>query len=150
MRSFLTPVSILTFLENKLRKKNVFWKLWAFFQRISLVHFESLIEWDCGCVCHDWRNKQEGIYVKKRAYERRNWHKSDLYSSNLPSNKYFLAKYDHIFSCYCVLFEPLLQWYARTMELKKKEFKANRENMKQTTGIQVNFILIIELQKYMF
>ena len=40
--------------------------------------------------------------------------------------------------------------YATTKELKKKEFKAKEQNIKQTIGIQVTLILEIKLQKYIF
>ena len=72
---------------------------------------------------------------------------------NLQMN-IFLAKCDHFFSRYCVVFKPCqdgyVQLYGKAQELKKKAFNAKRENIKQTTGIQVTFIFIIKLQKYFF
>ena len=40
--------------------------------------------------------------------------------------------------------------YAMTKELKKKAFKAKRENIKQTSGIQVTLILKVKLQNTFF
>ena len=37
-----------------------------------------------------------------------------------------------------------------TKELRNKAFKAKGENIKQTSGIQVTFILKIKLEKYIF
>ena len=39
---------------------------------------------------------------------------------------------------------------ATTKELKRKAFKASRGNVKKAIGIQVAFMLEIELQKYIF
>ena len=40
--------------------------------------------------------------------------------------------------------------YATSKELKKKAFRAKGEDIKQTIGIQLSFILEIKLQKYIF
>ena len=49
-------------------------------------------------------------------------------------------------SCY----NGKLHTYAKTKELRKKAFKTKGENIKQTIGIQVTFILEIKLQEYAF
>ena len=67
--------------EYKLQKVHFFAKYNCFFGDLC-VHFEPLLGCECAYVCHDLRNKKEGIYFKKREYKRSKWHTSDLYLRN--------------------------------------------------------------------
>ena len=69
---------------------------WPFFSKLS-VHFEPLLGLEYACVCHDLRLKKEGIYVKKREYERSKWHRWHL-SWKVCLKSAVLAKYDDVYS----------------------------------------------------
>ena len=43
-----------------------------------------------------------------------------------------------------------MQTNSMTKELREKAFKAKEDNIKQTSGIQIIFLLEIKLQKYSF
>ena len=99
------------------------------------VHFELLLAWECGYVCHDFRMEKEGIY------------------NSQPS---FIVVIFHQFT---VHFEHLSEWeYAyvyhnwRTNKEGINEIVGivgialNSRNKNQKIGVQVTFILKIKLQ----
>ena len=79
-------------------------------------------------------------------------HPSDLQLGNEASKVYFFAKYDHFLTVNVPFLNPCydrnVHAYAMTKEVRKKAFNAKGENKKQTSAIQVTFILEIKLQKY--
>ena len=77
------------------------------------------------------------------------------FSFEIKLQKYiFFAKYDHFSTASVPFSNPCydrnVHTYAMTKEARRKAFNAKGENIKQTSAIQVTFILEIKLQKYIF
>ena len=66
----------------------------------------------------------------------------------------FSAKYDLSFNYWCVHFDPVFGWdwdkYITSLELQRKEFAVNCQNINKEANVQLNFTLNIKLQNEQF
>ena len=90
-----------------------------------------------------------GICSKYLGYKLSNWHTIDLTLKRKLQKQHFWEKYDCFLASYVFILDPCydgdMRRFAKTEELKKKEFTINSQNITQENDIHLNFMLEINL-----
>ena len=115
--------------------------------------FEHLLGWECENSCHTTYKQKEftlNSYIKKQVTGMQG-----TFILEINLQRYIFYQNRIIFSAtYASILKPCwyenLHWYATTKELKKKPFTIHSQNLKQTIGVQVNFIFELKLPKNIF
>ena len=123
-------------------KSTCFIKIRPLFSDFS-VYFGPCWDGNVHTYATTWEIKKKGISLKKREYKRSNWHSSNITLWNLTSN-------EHLHQILTIYWATEFGYVFHNLRIANKDIYSKEENIKQAIGIQVSFILEINLQKYIF
>ena len=128
---------------------------YALFLRFYLsAYFEPLLGWECAYVCYDLRNEKKAFTVNRENIKQTIAVQVTFILKKKLSNYIFYQNLAIFSATYVSNLNPCYDGnvhpYATTQKLKKKGSALKGRNIKEATGIQVTFMLEIEIQKYIF